>query len=52
MPGTEVLFDGKILYQDKPINKYYIEGLYLLGGKYNLANSNLPHKEVIKVQVL
>lgn len=52
MPGIEVLDDGKILYQSKPINKYYIEGLDLLEGKYNLANSNLPHKEVTKVQVL
>lgn len=52
MPGIEVLADGKILYQGKPINKYYIEGLDLLEGKYNLANSNLPHKEVAKVQVL
>lgn len=52
MPGIEVLSDGKILYQGKAINKYYIEGLDLLEGKYNLANSNLPHKEVSKVQVL
>jgi len=52
MPGIEVLDDGKILYQGKPINKYYIEGLDLLEGKYNLANKNLPHKEVTKVQVL
>lgn len=52
MPGIEVLNNGKILYQGKPINKYYIEGLDLLEGKYNLANNNLPHKEVTKIQVL
>ncbi|WP_196888766.1 carboxypeptidase-like regulatory domain-containing protein [Aureivirga sp. CE67] len=52
MPGIEVLNDGKILYQGKPINKYYIEGLDLLEGKYNLANNNLPHKKVYKVQIL
>ena len=52
IPGIEVLGDGKILYQGKPINKYYIEGLDLLEGKYNLANKNLPHKEVSKIQVL
>lgn len=52
MPGIEVLDNGKILYQGKPINKYYIEGLDLLEGKYNLANKNLPHKAVTKVQVL
>lgn len=52
MPGIEVLSDGRIMYQGKPINKYYIEGLDLLEGKYNLANSNLPHKEVRQIQVL
>jgi hypothetical protein len=52
MPGIEVLSDGKIVYQGKPINKYYIEGLDLLEGKYNLANDNLPYKEVTQVQIL
>ena len=52
MPGIEVLSDGKILYQGRPINKYYIEGLDLLEGKYNLANENLPYKEVTQVQIL
>ncbi|MDI9365743.1 MAG: hypothetical protein QM541_12385 [Flavobacterium sp.] len=52
MPGIEVLSDGKILYQGRPINKYYIEGLDLLEGKYNLANENLPYKEVTEVQIL
>jgi hypothetical protein len=52
MPGIEVLPDGKILYQGKAINKYYIEGLDLLEGKYNLANDNLPYKEVSQVQIL
>lgn len=52
LPGIEVLSDGKILYEGKPINKYYIEGLDLLEGKYNLANENLPHKEVSKIQIL
>lgn len=52
MPGIEILSDGKILYQGKPINKYYIEGLDLLEGKYNLANENLPYNAVTQVQIL
>lgn len=52
MPGIEVLSDGKILYEGKSINKYYIEGLDLLEGKYNLANQNLPRKEVTQIQIL
>ena len=52
LPGIEVLNNGRILYQGKPILKYYIEGLDLLGGKYNLANNNLPANAVSKVQIL
>lgn len=52
LPGIEVLANGKILYQGKPINKYYIEGLDLLDGKYNIANNNLPHNEVSRIQIL
>jgi hypothetical protein len=52
LPGIEILVDGKILYQGKPIQKYYIEGLDLLEGKYNLANNNLPASSVSKVQIL
>jgi len=52
LPGIEVQDNGRILYEGKAINKFYIEGLDLLGGNYNLANKNLPHKEVTKVQVL
>lgn len=52
MPGIEVEENGRILFEGNPINKYYIENMDLLGGKYNLANENLPYKEVVKVQVL
>lgn len=52
MPGFDVLDDGKILYQGKAINKFYINNMDLLEGRYNLANKNLPHKEVLQVQVL
>jgi hypothetical protein len=52
MPGIDVLADGKILYQGKPIQKYYIEGLDLLEGRYNLANNNLPADAVSRVQIL
>lgn len=52
MPGIEVKENGQILYQGTPINKYYIEGLDMLQGKYNLANESLPFKEVLDVQVI
>lgn len=52
MPGIEIQNDGKVLYQGKPINRYYIEGMDLLEGRYGLANKNLPHQSVTSVQVI
>ncbi len=52
LPGFEVSVNGAIKYQGEPIEKYYIEGLDLLEGKYGLANKNLPHKAVKSVEVL
>lgn len=52
MPGIEIEPGGRILYQGNPINKYYIEGMDLLEGKYSLANENLPADAVSRVQIL
>ena len=52
MPGLEVDPNGVIRYQGKAINKYYVEGMDLLGGRYKLANENIPVDAVAKVQVL
>lgn len=37
MPGIDVSQSGKIQYQGEDINKFYIEGSDLLGGKYGIA---------------
>ncbi len=52
MPGIDVLNNGTITYQGKPIQKYYIDGLDLLEGKYNLANENIPIDAVSKVEII
>lgn len=52
LPGVEVKPGGQILYNGKPINKYYIEGLDLLEDKYSIANNNIPADVVDKIQVL
>ncbi|CAM4290504.1 carboxypeptidase-like regulatory domain-containing protein [Gillisia limnaea] len=52
MPGIEILPGGRIEYQGKPIQKYYIEGLDLLEGRYSLANNNIAADDVSKVQIL
>ncbi|WP_372640413.1 hypothetical protein, partial [Ancylomarina sp.] len=52
LPGFEVSTNGSISYQGKQIEKYYIEGLDLLEGRYGIANKNLSHKAVRTVEVL
>ena len=51
MPGLEVLPSGTIRYQGKAINKFYIEGMDLLGGKYAMASENLSADKVKSVQI-
>lgn len=52
MPGIQIQDDGKILYQDKPINKFYIENMDLLQGRYGVATNNIEAKKVSTVQIL
>lgn len=52
MPGVDIKENGQIYYRGEPINKFYIEGIDLLGGKYNLASNNLPYQKVESVQIL
>ena len=52
IPGIEIKSSGEINVNGKPINKFYIEGMDLLGGKYTLASENLSASKVNKVQVL
>ena len=51
MPGLEVQPNGSIKYQGKTINKFYIEEMDLLGGKYAMASENLSADKVKSVQV-
>lgn len=52
LPGISVDGDGRVSYMGEPIEKYYIDGLDLLEGRYNLANNNLPADAVSDVQIL
>lgn len=53
MPGFDVdKNSGKISYEGKPISKFYIEGLDMLGGKYGVATNTLPQGEVGAVEVM
>lgn len=52
LPGIEVQSNGQILYQGKPISKFYIEGKDILKGRYGLATNNLDVNKIASVQVL
>jgi len=52
MPGISVGSDGSISVGGKRINKFYIEGMDLLGNKYSQATENINAGKVKKVQVL
>lgn len=52
MPGIDVSNSGKIQYQGEDINKFYIEGSDLLGGKYGIATSGINHDDVGAVEVM
>jgi hypothetical protein len=52
MPGIEVEPSGRILYQGLPIQKYYVEGLDLMDGRYVAVSSNMPHTAVSTVEIL
>lgn len=53
IPGFEVnKSTGKISYEGKPISKFYIEGLDMLGGKYGVATNTLPQGEVGTVEIM
>ncbi len=52
MPGIEVEDNGKILYQGMPINKFYVEGLDLMEGRYIIVSKNLPYSSVAAVEIL
>ncbi len=52
IPGIQIDDNGAISYQGKQIKNFYIEGLDLLDGKYNLATDNIPADYVEAVQVL
>lgn len=52
MPGIDVSNNGKIQYQGIDINKFYIEGNDLLGGKYGIATNGISHTDIGAVEVM
>ena len=48
----DVSQNGGISYMGKPISQFNIEGMDLLGGKYNLATRNIPADYVTNVEIV
>lgn len=51
LPGIQVENNGRITYHGKAINKFYIEGLDLLGGRYSIATKNISPKDIASVSI-
>lgn len=52
MPGIEVSDNGSIKFNGKSIQKFYVEDMDLLQGRYGLATNNINAQDVATVQVL
>lgn len=52
LPGVRVEENRQISYQGTAINKFYIEGMDLLGGKYNIATNNISNDDVGSVEIM
>lgn len=52
MPGIDVANSGKIQYQGVDINKFYIEGNDLLGGKYGIETNGISYDDIGAVEVM
>lgn len=51
LPGITVETTGTIRYQNEPINKFYIEDMDMLGGRYNLATNNINPDDIASINV-
>ena len=52
LPGVKVSANGSVSVQGKAINKFYIEGMDLMGNNYNQVTQNMPIDAVTSVEVL
>jgi hypothetical protein len=52
LPGITVALSGQIWYNGKAINKFYVENMDLLQGRYGIATNNIAAKDVAAVEVL
>ena len=51
MPGIDMDNSGRITYQGREINKFYIENMDMLQGRYNIATKNISAEDVASVEI-
>ncbi|MCM1356082.1 MAG: carboxypeptidase-like regulatory domain-containing protein [Staphylococcus sp.] len=51
LPGVEVASGGTIYYNGEPINRFYIEGLDVVSGRYAIATRNISPDDIMSVDV-
>lgn len=51
LPGVEVADNGRIFYNGESINRFYIEGLDVVGGRYAIATRNISPDDILSVNV-
>lgn len=51
LPGISVTESGGIIHNGTHINKFYIEGMDLLGGRYGIATNNLSADDISHIEV-
>ena len=49
--AIEIADNGQITYQGAPIQKFYVEGMDLMDGRYATVSRNLPHQSVASVEI-
>ncbi|MBQ9659906.1 MAG: hypothetical protein IJV37_01395 [Bacteroidales bacterium] len=53
LPGISVnASSGTIYHNNRPINKFYIEGLDLMGSRYGVVTQNLPSDKIARIEIL
>ncbi len=52
LPGVNVEENGEIRYNGKAISNFYVEGLDVSGGRYNLINNNLRANAVKVAEII
>lgn len=52
MPGIEISSTGEIKYLGEPINKFYVNNMDMMEGKYSMISNNLNIDDVRSVEIL